>query len=184
MIHNIRIQRRSVNKQSPQQVLWGESIDKLSVPILDAFKRSLVKIIDKSKGKGYVRKKCTGCQVNSEIFPTHSKMQTSPKSGGKGVVRHENKKFLDIVNYSLNSVAASSSIQTSESRSSGSCSHEWTHPKSQSFTSDVLTICLFRLVDRLTEYFQFVSTSTLVITLVYLDRYLKSNTGLYFTSTK
>lgn len=120
--------------------LEGDStIHTLNNDMLEAFKFKIVTLLDRSKGKGYVLKHCKGCQVSSEVFPSHSKIQTSPKLNGQKVVKKENKKFLDIINFSINSPIGSSSINAYEEAKNDGCRR---HPSqsSQSSSTDVLTI--------------------------------------------
>lgn len=183
MLRNIRNSSEFLPECSPLLRKWGESIDTLSPSLLEAFKSALIKVVQGSKAKGYVRRKCTGWEVASDTFPSHKKAQNSPTSRVEGVIKEENRKFLDIFKFSLNSVIGVKSLQTSEELENANCSRK-RQPNRHMPTSDDLAICIFRFVDRLTEYFQFVSISSLVVTLVYLERYLKSAAHLYFTGMK
>lgn len=130
----------AMRREAAQMHLEGDSIiHTLNNDMLETFKVKIVKLLDRSKGKGYVLKHCKGCQVSSEVFPSHSKMETSPKLNGQKVVKKENKKFLDIINFSINSPVGSSSINAYEEAKNDDCKR---HPlqSSKSSSTDVLTI--------------------------------------------
>jgi len=119
--------------------------------------------------------------VTSDVFPSNGRQGISPKSDGKGIIRPGNKKFLDIFKFSLNSLTTKNSLpnldDVEKSNSDKFSDFETSNDNS-------LKLSVYQLVDRIAEYFQFVSASSFLILLVYLDRFFALHPRKYFTSTK
>ena len=161
--------------------ILGEDLGQLTPPVLDNFRDSLVSFFKKSKAKSNARTKWKGWEVTSDVFPSNGRQGISPKSDGKGIIRPGNKKFLDIFKFSLNSLTTKNSLpnldDVEKSNSDKFSDFETSNDNS-------LKLSVYQLVDRIAEYFQFVSASSFLILLVYLDRFFALHPRKYFTSTK
>lgn len=155
---------------APVKAIWGESVSNISLSILEAFKRALLKLVKRSCGQESVHKHCTGWNMTSDHFPNH-RGQVSP-TNIRRTGKESSRELIKMFNFTLNSVGDSS--PTTE----GCCD------MGKHSNSDLLALSLFRFVDRLTEYFRFVSNSSLIITLVYIEIFIKQNSTKFFTSTK
>jgi len=137
MIHNIRKNSTMQGTLPDTPKDWGQSIDQFGLEFLDSFKLATMKLIQSSKGKGYVRKQCTGCQVSSEIFPSHSRFESSPRNSSQSKLKKENKTLLDIFKFSLKNVVTQSIPHIESSKNNDAQQRELHQHKSSDDTLEL-----------------------------------------------
>jgi len=153
---------------------WEDTFSSTSYTVIDRMSQVLISTFRKHHIFGSKRKTCKGCQLNSDVFPTYSQTNISPKE----IIKKERNKFCDIVKFPVNSLDEVKSFNIGR--------NDWGVDHSDLEASDVqeFKYWVYFLVDRLIEYFQFISVSSFIILLIYLDRYFKSNSSGVYTSMK
>ena len=164
---------------------------------IESYKQAIFSCFTKLYYPGPMQNNWVGWQLSSEWFPSHQRFQISPQTSSKDVYKREFKSSKDVSNIPTgrsttvstnpSSVDDNEKVNLENNFSIGSgilnTTEKWKLANKHSLF-DILEIWINRFIDKIADHFYFISTSTFVVALIYIEKFVKINKSKSCISTK